>query len=263
MFTSNEEILNAIIISTSMILFFAVLVIIAIIKYQNKRKEFNDRENSIKTELIKVTLEAKDQTMEYLSEKIHIDIQQSLSLAKLNLNKILNRPEQIEIEKISQVKDLIGDTINEIKSLSKELDPKYIIGHTLEENIVRQLNRLEKNTELKTLFNTSEQEINLNQEKQTFVYRIIQEAINNIITHANATEIKIELTNGMEYFMITIEDNGVGGDVAIMLNGTEDRKKGVGLINMKNRTKLINGNFTLISTLNKGTKITLNIPYDN
>ncbi len=260
MLTSNEEIVNALIISTSMILFFAVLVVISIIKYRNKHKEFVERENTIKIELVKTILEAKEQTMEDLSEKIHIDIQQSLSLVKLNLSKLLIHPDNIEAHKIKEIKELIIHTIKEVKGISKDLDPKYITGHTLEENIVRQLKRVEENAGLDTVFNTSEEEINISHEKQTFIYRIIQEAINNILAHTKATQIKIELINDSNEFIISISDNGQGFNTELLQE--KKKKTGIGLLNMKHRTKLIKGVFMIESNLNIGTTITLKIPYD-
>ena len=263
MLTSNEEIIHTIIISTLMLLFFAVFVVVAILKYRNKSKEFVERENTVKIELVKATLEAKEQTLEDLSEKIHIDIQQSLSLAKLNLNKVLLHPDKIEVAKIIKIKELIVNTIEEVKSLSKDLDPKYITGHTLEENILRQLKRVEEKAELQTIFKTSEEEISINKEKQTFIYRIVQEAINNILAHAGATLIKIELKNNTNEFVITIEDNGKGFNETSLKNKENKISTGIGLINMKNRTKLINGTFLIKSKPNSGTKITLKIPYND
>jgi signal transduction histidine kinase len=260
MLASNEDIILTIVLSTLMILLFAVVVVIAIVKYRSKQKEFLQRENTIKTELVKILLEAKEQTLEGIAERIHVDIQQTLSLAKLNLSKVLMSSDKVDIYKIKQSKELITQTIQEIKSLSKEFDPKYITGHTLEENIARQLERVEKRTNLKTVFNTSEKEISLNNEKQIFIYRIIQEAINNILAHAEATQIKINLKNNIGNFMLTIEDNGKGFDPRSLYDSKNNHSNGMGLTNMRSRTQLMNGIFTIENCENRGIKIMLKIP---
>jgi len=262
MFTSNEEIIITIILSTSLILFFAVFVVIAVRKYHDKQKEFLERENTMKSELIKATLEAKEQTLKDLAQRIHVDIQQSLSLVKLNLNKVLLHPDKISIDKILQSKELIIKTIEEVKGLSKELDPKYITGYTLEENIIRQLDRVEKRTDIVTLFKTSKNEIVLDNERLILLYRIIQEAINNILAHAEATKVEVSLKNNLNDFILTIEDNGKGFEVVPVINEEEHSKRGIGLMNMQSRTQLINGTFTMKSKPNNGTKITLKIPYN-
>jgi two-component system NarL family sensor kinase len=242
------------VISTVLILIFAVVVIVAIVKYKGKQGELSEQENVLRSELAKTSLEAKDEIIKNMAQRIHGDIQQTLSLAKLNLSKVLMNKEEIDIERIVQTKDLIVKTISEVKDLSKEMDPKYISGHTLEENITRQLNRVRDSANLETNFATSEVEVNTSDEVQIFVYRILQEAINNILSHSEATRINVSLQNLTGRFKLSIADNGKG------FNTSDNFEKGIGLINMRNRTALINGVFTLKSKENEGTIITLIIP---
>lgn len=242
------------VISTVLILIFAVVVIVAIVKYKGKQGELSEQENVLRSELAKTSLEAKDEIIKNMAQRIHGDIQQTLSLAKLNLSKVLMNKEEIDIERIERSKDLIAKTISEVKDLSKEMDPKYISGHTLEENITRQLNRVRDSANLETNFTTSEIEVNTSDEVQIFVYRILQEAINNILSHSEATRIHVSLQNLTGSFKLSIADNGKG------FNTSDNFEEGIGLINMRNRTALINGMFTLKSKENEGTTITLTIP---
>ncbi len=257
--TSKDILIETIFYSTLILLFFSIIVIIAILKYRNKQREFQEREDTIKNELIKASLESKEQTMEELAARLHIKLQQTLSLAKLNLNTMLMRPSNIDINKIESTKLLITESIKEIKDLSKDLDPKYITGYTLEENIAQQLQRVEDKTSIKTHFTTSKEEINLKKNTQIFTYRIIQEAINNSLNHADASLIAIKLVNNPKDFDVYVEDNGKGFDTSI-LNGESNKAKGIGLLSIQNRTQLMNGTFTIKSQPNNGTKINLNIP---
>jgi len=257
MLTSNKEILETIIITSILIIFFVIVVIIAIVRYQNKEKQYHDRELEIKNEFIKAALEAKEQTMNELSERLHGNLQQTISLAKLNLNKGLIAATSTLPDGILQTKELLIDAIAEIKNISKDLDPNYILGHTLEENIEQQLQRVSERTEIETQFDTSEEEINIENGRQTLVYRIVQEAINNCIHYAKATRICVRLKNLPKEFTISIEDNGNGFDTSKVLS----KKNGTGIINMQTRTELINGTFFIDSLPNKGTRIFLKIPY--
>ena len=252
---------TTVIISTLLLLFFAIVLIIAILKYRNKQQELLDREDSIKNELVKAILESKEETMETISEKIHIKLQQTLSLAKLNINKILLKPDTIDVLKVYDVKKLITDAITEVKHLSKDLDSKYITGHTLEENITQQLRRVKDKTNINTEFITSLDEISLDKKTQVLVYRIIQEAINNSLNHAEAKHIKVQLKNNPNDFDVYIEDDGIGFDTHHIFNNRA--KKGIGLTSMKHRTQLINGTFKIDSKIHNGTKITLNIPLND
>jgi len=260
MFESNPKIETVIIVSTVLILIFAIVVILAIVKYRGKQLQFKEREKDIKNEIIKASLEAKEETFKDLANRIHGDIQQTLSLAKLNLNKVLMKPKQIDISRIQQSKELIANTISEVKALSKELDPKYIFGYTLEENIIRQLNRVEERSGIKTTFKTNELEISISNEVQILMYRIFQEAINNILSHSAATSIKVSLINNRNHILMIIKDNGKGFNTQEIMNKKNNSKQGIGLMSMRNRIQLLNGDFNIESELNNGTNIFLKIP---
>jgi len=216
---NEESLFQLLLIVSFVLLFFTTVLLIAISKYKYKQREFEEREDTIKNELIKASLESKEQTMEELAARIHIKLQQTLSLAKLNLNTIFLNPNNIDITKIENTKILITESIQETKNLSKDLDPKYITGYTLEENISQQLQRVETKTNIKTRFSTSIEEIKLDKNTQVFTYRIIQEAINNSINYVEASQINIYLKNNTNDFNVLIEDDGKGFDIEKTING--------------------------------------------
>jgi signal transduction histidine kinase len=84
------------------------------------------------------------------------------------------------------------------------------------------------------------------------VFRIVQEQVNNIVKHAEASRIIIRLVNDDDLLVLEINDDGNGFD-------TESIKRGLGLTNMKNRAELLGGNFSLISTPGKGTTVLVTI----
>lgn len=242
----------------SSILTFLAIIILAAINYRNKQKMLVERRSILQIEMIKTSLEAKEETMKKLAERIHGDIQQTLSLAKLNLSRALSQQTEIDRARVERSKELIARTILEVKDLSKELDPKYITRYTLEENITRQLNQVGRRTDLVTDFRTSKEEIQTNEEILIFTYRIVQEAINNILAHADATQAVVILEGFASHFTLRIEDNGQGFEVDTLQKNTS---RGIGLINMENRTKLLDGTFQITSAKGKGTIINLTIPY--
>ena len=264
MFSQDEEIRKIVLtisLSTFLILVFAIIVIVAILKYRRKQREYADREKSIKTELIKAVLEAKEEVLEDIADQVHIDIQQTLSLAKLSLNQILYTSNAAIQQQFDPIKELVNKAITEVKTLSRSFDPKMITGHTLEDNIARQLDRLRKKSNIETAFNTSESEIQVSNEKQIFIYRIVQEAINNILAHAKATKITIGLENKPNHFVVRIKDNGIGFPSYVNLNGTSYKTMGIGLRSIQHRTELMNGKLE-IKREDKHTLIILTIPYD-
>jgi signal transduction histidine kinase len=89
---------------------------------------------------------------------------------------------------------------------------------------------------------------------------MFQEVLQNILKHAKATEINIEVSDIQEVFKIKVTDNGIGFIVKTVPNNNNSTTKGIGLINMTNRAKLIGGSLLIESELGKGTCITLQMP---
>jgi two-component system, NarL family, sensor kinase len=87
------------------------------------------------------------------------------------------------------------------------------------------------------------------------LYRIIQELISNILKHAKASEVSIQLLKKETYLNIVVEDNGIGFDVNQVKN-----KKGMGLKNIESRVNSLGGEFNIDSGKGAGTTITINIP---
>ena len=94
-------------------------------------------------------------------------------------------------------------------------------------------------------------------EKEMMMFRLFQEILNNILRHANATEITIQLTQKENLLSLSIQDNGQGFDVDEMLK----KQKGMGLHNIQKRASMIEGNALFNSAPGKGTVITIVIPY--
>ena len=98
----------------------------------------------------------------------------------------------------------------------------------------------------------------LDKRKERQVYRIIQDLKNNIIAHAQATNIDIQLIEHPDKIIITVEDNGVGFDVSEALN-----KKGIGLRNIKAKTAELNGDIEINSAIGSGTSVMIELPKQN
>ncbi len=92
-------------------------------------------------------------------------------------------------------------------------------------------------------------------EKDLFIYRLVQEALNNIIKHAEADTVSIRISFEKQNMLLTIGDNGKGFDI------TDEQNNGMGLANMRKRLVLLNGNMQIESATNKGTNISFSIPY--
>jgi signal transduction histidine kinase len=90
------------------------------------------------------------------------------------------------------------------------------------------------------------------------IYRVVQEALNNIIIHAEATEINFQLLQSDKEITMMIEDNGKGFDI-----GELENKHGIGLRNIRSRVENIGGKLHLDSVISRGTIVTIIIPIKN
>ena len=103
----------------------------------------------------------------------------------------------------------------------------------------------------------------LSKQQDVIIYRILQEAINNVMKHAQASKLEITTEADAENIYIEISDNGVGFRVKIdeIYDGQGSGIHGLGLLNMKERTEMLDGKFNIVSTPGRGTTISLKIPY--
>ncbi|HSN08645.1 MAG TPA: ATP-binding protein [Hanamia sp.] len=243
---------------------FIILLIVAIInlilQYQKRQIRFiKEKENLItihKNELLQTQLEIQEQTFKNISQEIHDNIGQILSLVKLNINTMDCTQASTMQDKVNDSRVLITKAIQDLRDLSKSLNTDYIIEKGLAGAIEYELEMLKRTKAFEIQFVVEGKPYRLEDQERLILFRVVQEALHNIIKHAKATLIKVTLTFGGEYLTLIITDNGAGFD------GTqkEGRHAGIGLTNMKNRARMIDADFNINSTLGTGTIITLNLP---
>ena len=117
---------------------------------------------------------------------------------------------------------------------------------------VHRLEMLDEQLRIKVYKNVSFQDAQ--QLSQTYLFRIIQELLNNIIRHSHATEVNLQLVRLGEQLLLTVEDNGIGFDIGQVKN------KGIGMKNIDYRVKALGGTMRVDSTPGKGSMVSIEIP---
>jgi signal transduction histidine kinase len=225
------------------------LKIAMLLKQQKADEEVFEllKENQIKMNLAIVAEQNR------ISRELHDGVLNKLYGTRMQLG-ILNESdeEEIKAKRLTYV-DLLQEIEKEIRDISHDL-PSNILKGTF--NYINLLNSLiNEQNELKTtnfLFKVDSTIAweNITGLVKITIYRIVQEALQNVIKHANAKECRIEITNvGNKELYLSIEDNGVGFDVNKIEN------EGIGLKNIKERAEILNSKLILTSELGKGTKI--------
>lgn len=250
----QEDILITIVVASVFFILigsFLLLVVFVFFRRQRKNKEEKEEmKNRFEQTLLKTQLEIQEQAFAYISQEIHDNIGQILSLARLNLNTF---GDTVPLEKFNQTDDLLGKAIKDLRDLSHNLQNNRIHHIGIIESIRQLLISLEKTGRFKTTFYTSDNFHILDVNTDIILYRMMQEIINNIIKHASASMINVEINNESEITTIRISDNGIGFDTELL----NEERSGIGLRNIVNRAKMINGTVDLKSVPGSGTTITL------
>ncbi len=217
-----------------------------------------EMEEEFKRQIVQSQIEIQEQTRKNIAAELHDNIGQIMSLTSVTLGAVnLNDPVKSE-QRISAAQDLIKRSIQDLRQLSKLLQGQHLLQEGLEESIKQEINWIERHCNFGISY-VSSMEGNLvtNSEKDLILFRLFQEAINNVIKHSQTDAIHVRLAYEEDILSLAISDTGIGFDVKEIMK----KEKGLGLHNMQLRTKLLGGNVSIRSEVSKGTCVTFSIPY--
>jgi hypothetical protein len=213
-------------------------------------------EESFQKEMLTTKLEVQEQTFNTVSQEIHDNVGQLLSLAKIQVNIIEEKPVKDKVI-LRELKDNIGQAMTDLRNIAKGLSDHYVFSNSLPELLLNQVQRINRLGLVELFFSVSGEEREIDNQKKLVLYRIAQESIQNIIKHAEASRVEILLRYDKQVFKVIITDDGKGfNDETI--NGNH---RGLGLRNVSTRAALIGGEALIKSEINKGTVIQINMPY--
>ena len=250
-----------------LIVIFVILLLIGFIitilfLYQRKQNRFQKQLELTKAtyekETFRAQLEMQEETFQYISQEIHDNVGQFLSLAKLHLNTFNIDQRESAMEKVNYSTDLLTRALDDLRDLSKSLSSELIKNGGLAKAIEQQIGQVQKIGKYHVVLDIQGEYNQINEQKEIILFRILQEALNNIIRHSGASEILVLLTQIENSIKMRIQDNGRGFDDSFLKKA---RLRFLGGINiMRKRAKLINADFEIESTPGHGTKITVTTP---
>jgi two-component system NarL family sensor kinase len=261
--SNNNDILVMIISATIVLLIMLCFIVFFLFLYKHRQARHNFELAGIKEqfnqEILKTQLEIKEQTLKTISEEIHDNVGQVLSLVVLHLSSVELEDPLAASAKIETTTNLVKKVVADLRNLSKTLDSDNITRAGVIPLIRSELEILDKTGIYHTCFQLDGKPGRLIPSHEIIVYRIIQESLNNIIRHARATAVGIRMLFQDEQVIIEISDNGKGFDTALVR--TDDpARNGAGINNMKNRARLMQAGFDIASSPSQGTTITMTIP---
>jgi signal transduction histidine kinase len=251
-----------ILLSSVILLFFSSFVIY--LSYRIKQKIISSRieiekiKNEADKRILETQLEIQELTFSKISSEIHDNISLGLTLAKLQINNVIEKKE-VCTDKLVLAVDLISKSLVDLNDISKSMDGSQLLEYGLINAIESEVNVLSQTGLYDVEFDILGEPVFLDQKIELAILRIIQEACNNIIKHARANNIRVELYFEITHIKLKIVDNGVGFD-PLKVQEKKQIRKMAGLKNIYSRAEIVGGRVEIFSTPERGTAILIHIP---
>lgn len=221
-------------------------------------KDISDEIEKEKRELALI-LATEDKERKRVAIELHDGLGQNLTAANLYMEGVKQYLDNLKPEvrqNFMTAQNFLQQAITESRNIAHNLMPKAINDYGLATSISSMLKALQKAS--KTMFNFYNNINNKRYQNQIELglYRIAQEAVNNILKYANASNVSLQMIEDQGEIILTIEDDGEGFDIQNL-----NEQNSFGIISMKNRTKALSGQFNIDSNINRGTVITVIIPF--
>jgi len=256
MLPNSSEIYLTLVSVTLIVLIFFSFVIMALLISQ-KRKYVHAREvekmKSLYAQEVYLTqLETQRQTFERISHELHDNVGTLVSIAIVHINNSLSTYHH---ETLREADLLLVEALDVLRDISRSLNPNRFEKLSLHEVIQVDTDRLQKIKLFEIHLHCSGQEFWIHQDEKLIIYRIVQEALNNVVKHARASMVAINVGYTQQTVTIQIVDNGIG-----FKGSSEQRSSSTsGLKHMESRAALIGATLSISGT-GKGVTVTLVYP---
>ncbi|MDE5414807.1 PAS domain-containing protein [Alkalihalobacterium chitinilyticum] len=214
---------------------------------RNEVTQLKKAEEELKLMMNRV-LEIQEEERKRFSRELHDGIGQSLFSLIIHMDRMMSEDNYSSMQTL---RNEVSGIMEEIRSLAWDLRPSLLDDLGVVPAINRHIDKFSQYYGIDVEF-TCDLRHRLDMQKETTIYRIIQESLTNIAKYANVSEAYLTLTETEDHVQATIKDEGKG---FVRNNG-----KGVGLFSMEERARSVNGTFDILSAPGKGTTVTLVVP---
>lgn len=204
---------------------------------------------------------SQDLERKRIARELHDETGQALTAINFTIASIENNLAKIshhlELEEsISDLKRQINHTYSEMHRISQRLHPALLCDLGLEPALDSFVTRVSESSDLKIAFRMVGFKGRVDTEIETVLYRLSQAALTNTLKHSKAKNFNLSIIKSYPHIILSAEDDGIGFDEGELYN----RKKGLGLLSMRERAAMMGGKFSLRTSEGKGTRIRIEIP---
>jgi len=241
-----------------MLVFFLLVLLVALTMFLHRQKvrrietEKKLMQQDFEQQLLQSQMEVQEATFSALGKELHDNVGQLLSSTKMLLG-ITQRNLSNVPDTLTTAEETLGKAIQELRALSKTLNKEWLEQFNLIENLQTEAARVNATDHLQVTIHHNNHSLPLQTDEQIILFRIVQEALQNAIKHAEAKHITISFMVDVHSLNILIEDDGNGFDVS-------QTPSGVGFINMNHRTQLLGGTIRWEASPQAGTRVSIHLP---
>ena len=203
-------------------------------------------------------ISTKEEEQRHVARELHDDTSQALATLIVTLGAITRTTEEATTrEHLQDARGQIVDALENVKRIIRDLRPRLLDDLGLQSAIQWYLTERCSDNGLKGSLHVFGDEKSLDPRTETDVYRVVQEALNNVVRHSGATCAWVNLSWHRDVLSIEVMDNGQGFSVDEMLDGSAS---GLGLLGMHERVDILGGTISVDSKLGHGTTVHVDIP---
>jgi signal transduction histidine kinase len=259
----DKNILNIVLISSC-----ALLLLVAVLFYKNFKnknrlllqneklhdQKLSELEKERKLIAAQSLMKGQEEERTRLARDLHDGVGGLLSGVKLSMSNMKGNAflSEENAHSFNNVITQLDQSIAELRRVSHNMMPESLIKYGLKEALENYCESLNFSGKIKVQLQTYGMEERMDQSTEIVVYRMIQELLNNVIKHADAKNVLIQLVRKQDRFTLTVEDDGKGFDTQEI-----NHKNGAGLANIKARAEYLNGNVDIISSGGEGTSVNI------
>jgi PAS domain S-box-containing protein len=235
--------------------FGMMMVVTDLTEKKRMEQEILDQRVQAQKMITREILKAEEKERNKIGQELHDNVNQILVSIKLFLNMAREKAAAVNEGLLSRSTELVDNAIEEIRTLTaSQVTPLKSIN--LQELIQSLIHKIDETTAIKTSFQYNINGHVIDDDVKLNIYRIVQEQMNNILKHAAASHINIQVSQDQLFLHITIIDDGKGFD-------PQKKRAGIGISNMINRAGSFNGELKIESSPGQGCKLTVRIPVNS
>lgn len=248
-------------IVTSGIFIISVFLIFLVRNYRQRQRLQKERYENLqqKQEISKLKdiMKGEEQERTRLAQELHDGIGGTLAAINMNLDMIReDHPEIFTIPRLEKCLDMLHEAAKEVRKTAHNLMPDVLIKYNLVDALLIYCEQINSSGRLNLSLQTHGITTSINKQAQLILYRIVQELVQNVLKHANATHAVVQLLQTEDMLSITVEDDGSGFDISAHVDG-------IGFKNIRRRVEALKGYISVMSAPGRSTTVHIEFEIEN